>query len=107
MATNTLEDKKSVMRATGPAGPIPHANYCTPQCYAKGKRERRRECQCRGCKGDAHGRGKQYAFNQGYLKDSPPGSRKPTPDQEPLFSEEDIADGVIIPPLPQEARQKR
>jgi hypothetical protein len=82
--------------ATGPVGPIPHADYCTPQCYAKGKRELSRSCECKGCNGDAHGLGKQYAFNHGYLKHSPPGSSKPKPGQEPLFPEEVLAEAVII-----------
>src|ERR1700678_3618954 len=89
------EEKEPVMRATGPAGPIPYADYCTPQCYEKGKRERRSSCECRGCDGDAHGRGKKYAFDQGYLKHSPLGSRSPKPGQESLPLEEDIAEVVI------------
>jgi hypothetical protein len=76
------------MRATGPAGPIPYTPYCMPQCYDGGKRERATSCKCKGCNGDAHGRRKQYALNHGYLKLSPPGSRKPKPGQESLFPEE-------------------
>jgi hypothetical protein len=98
MAKDKLEEeeKEPVMVATGPAGPIPHASYCTPQCYEKGKRERRNSCECRGCDGDAHGLGMKYAFDQGYLKDSPFGPRKPKPGQVPLFSEEDLIEAVII-----------
>ena len=95
------------MVATGPAGPIPHPDYCMHQCYAKGKRELGRSCECKGCDGDAHGRGKQYAFNHGYLKHSPPGSRKPKPGQEALFSEEDLAEGVIIDQHPTKNILKR
>jgi hypothetical protein len=85
--------------STGPAGPIPHADYCTPQCYAEGKPERSKDCRCKGCQGDAHGRGKKYAFDHGYLKYSPPGARKPSLGQESLFSEEETpsADTVYQP----------
>ena len=89
------EEKEPVKLATGPAGPIPHADYCTPQCYEKGKRELRSSRECRGCDGDAHGRGKKYAFDQGYLKYSPLGSRRPKPGQELLPLEEDIAEVVM------------
>ncbi len=36
----------------------------------------------------AHGRGKTYAFNNGFLKDSPITARKPPEDQEELFPSE-------------------
>ena len=88
MEKKTLEGEDLVTFATGPAGPIPHADYCMPQCYAKGNRELSGSCQCKGCNGDAHGRGKKYAFDHGYLKNSPLGSRKPKPGQESLFPEE-------------------
>jgi hypothetical protein len=74
--------------ATGAAGPIPHPTYCTPQCYSKGKVALSGSCQCRGCGGDAHGRGKKYAFDHGYLKYSLHGARKPPADQEFLFPDE-------------------
>ena len=85
MTEKTLEGAAIRLSATGPAGPIPHASYCTPQCYAKGRREFSRSCQCKGCQGDAHGRGRKYAFDHGYLKYSPLGPRKPKPGQELLF----------------------
>lgn len=69
--------------ATGPAGPVPHLDYCAPQCYKKGKLSK--SCKCKRCHGDAHGRGWKYAFEHGYLKCSPPGCRKPPFDQEELF----------------------
>lgn len=78
-------ERNLIPSATGPAGPIPHPAYCTHQCYAAGKPERSRSCECNGCHGDAHGRGKKYAFDHGYLKFSPPGSRRPPLDQERLF----------------------
>jgi len=90
MAMDTLR-ADIVLSATGPAGAIPHPAYCTPQCYAKGIRERARSCECKGCDGKAHGRGKKYAFDHGYLKYSPVGSRKQPAGQEPLFPEESIA----------------
>ena len=103
MAKDKVEaEKEPVLLATGPSGPIPHAAYCTPQCYEKGKRERRSSCEFRGCEGDAHGLGKKYAFDQGYLKHSPLGSRKPKPGQEPLFSEEDPVEVVTIDPCKEE-----
>jgi hypothetical protein len=86
----TLEKGSPMPSATGPAGPIPHPAYCTPQCYAKGKRALSTSCQCRGCRGEAHGRGKKYAFDHGYLKFSLPGSRKPPLDQELLFPEDPL-----------------
>ena len=76
MAKKTLEEKDSVRR-TGPAAPIPRVPYCKHPCYAQGKRKLSESCQCKGCNGDAHGRGKKYAFDNGYLKDSPSGPRKP------------------------------
>jgi hypothetical protein len=88
---NPLKGADIVSSATGPAGSVPHADYCTPQCYAKGKRELSGSCQCKGCQGDAHGRGKKYAFERGYLKNSPIGSRRSQPGQEPLFPEESPA----------------
>jgi hypothetical protein len=91
MAKKTLEEKDSVIRATGPAGPIPHVDYCKAQCHSKGKRERSETCECKGCNGDAHGLGEKYAFDHGYLKNSPSGPRKPKPGQTPLPFEE-IAD---------------
>jgi hypothetical protein len=87
----TLEEASLILAATGPAGPIPHPAYCTHQCYAKGKPELSASCECKGCSGKAHGRGKKYAFDHGYLKYSPPGSRKPPLDQELLFPEEPLA----------------
>jgi hypothetical protein len=89
MADNKLKGKNLIPSATGPPGPIPHPAYCRPQCYA-GDKHGLSECQCKGCHGDAHGRGKKYAFDHGYLKYSPPGSRKPKPGQEPLFPEEPL-----------------
>lgn len=91
MAENMLNGKNLIPSATGPAGPIPHPAYCTPQCYAKGRRALSGSCQCRGCRGDAHGRGKKYAFDHGYLKYSPPGSRKPPLGPELPFPEELLA----------------
>ena len=91
MAENTLEGGNLIPSATGPAGPIPHPAYCTPQCYAKGKLELSGSCQCKGCRGGAHGRGRKYAFDHGYLKYSPLGSRMPPLDQELLFPEQPFA----------------
>jgi hypothetical protein len=88
MKEHTPKEGSRTHSATGPAGPIPHPFYCTPQCYAKGKRELAKSCECRGCRGDAHGRGRKYAFDHGYLKLSPPGSRKLPTDQAQLFSDE-------------------
>lgn len=85
-----MEEAIPFRAATGPAGPIPHRAYCTPQCYAKGKSALSGCCQCKGCRGDAHGRGKKYAFDRGYLKYSPPGSRKPPLDQELLFPDDTL-----------------
>jgi hypothetical protein len=82
----------------GPAGPIPRADYCTPQCYAKDKRNRSKHCLCKGCGGDAHGRGKKYAFDHGYLKYSPLGSRKPKSGQESLFPEENTESDRDVDP---------
>jgi hypothetical protein len=87
----TLEGVIPFRAATGPAGPIPHRAYCMPQCYAKGKPALSGSCQCKGCRGDAHGCGKKYAFDHGYLKYSLPGSRKPPLDQELLFSDDPLS----------------
>ena len=87
MAENPLAGKNSSPSATGPAGPIPHRDYCKPQCY-KGARATAEFCQCKGCLGDAHGRGWNYAFEHGYLKYLPPGFQKTPPDQQELFPEE-------------------
>ena len=76
MAESTLEDKNAIPSATGPAGPIPHPAYCAPRCYADGKHGSSGVCRCKGCRGDAHGRGRKYAWDHGYLKNSLPGSRK-------------------------------
>jgi len=75
---------------------MPRIPYCTPQCYAQGKRELSKSCHCMGCGGHAHGRGKKYAFDHGYLKYSPPGSRKPPLDQELLFPD-DLATPIEDP----------
>jgi hypothetical protein len=88
MGEGMLEKGNFIPTATGPAGPLPHPAYCTPQCYAKGKRELSESCQCKGCHGKAHGRGKKYAFDRGYLKYALPGCRKPPPDQEWLRFED-------------------
>lgn len=90
MAESMLEGKNLIPSATGPAGPIPHPAYCKPQCFAKGKHGPSGTCQCKGCRGDAHGRGKRYALDHGFLKDSLPGSRKPPLDQEWLFPEKPL-----------------
>lgn len=82
MAKNALEEGNPMPSATGPAGPIPHPDYCPHQCY--GNRALSGSCRCRGCHGKAHGRGWKYAFEQGYLKYLVPGYRKPPPDQEDL-----------------------
>jgi hypothetical protein len=84
MKDETLEEGNRNPRATGRPGPIPHPHYCAPQCY-NGKPELAKACECKGCGGDAHGRGRKYAFDHGYLKLSPPGSRKPPANQELLF----------------------
>jgi len=68
MAQDRLEGRNLIPSATGPAGPIPHPAYCTPQCYAKGKRKLSGSCKCKGCRGGAHGRGKKYAFDHGYTQ---------------------------------------
>ena len=47
-------------------------------------------CQCKACRGDAHGRGKKFAFDHGYLADSRPGSRRPQLSQEWLFPAEPL-----------------
>lgn len=88
MAESTLEAKNLIPSATGPAGSIPHAAFCSRGCYANDKHGLSGICTCKGCGGDAHGRGKKYAFDHGYLRHSPPGSRKEPLDQEWLFSEE-------------------
>jgi hypothetical protein len=88
MAESTLEVKHLIPSATGPAGSIPHAAFCSRGCYANDKHGLSGTCTCKGCGGDAHGRGKKYAFDHGYLRHSPPGSRKEPLDQEWLFSEE-------------------
>lgn len=77
-----------ILSATGPAGSVPHPAYCTPQCYTKGTRDRSGSCRCKGCGGKAHGRGKKYAFDHGYLKYPLGGPSRPQPDQESLFPEE-------------------
>jgi hypothetical protein len=82
--------RRPISSATGPADPVPRTPYCASQCYAKGKRELSKSCHCVGCHGDAHGRGKKYAFDHGYLKYSFPGSRKLPLDQELLFPEEPL-----------------
>jgi hypothetical protein len=84
----------SMPASTGPAGPLPRVNYCNEQCYSKGKLKRSRDCTCKGCQGRAHGRGKQYASDEGYLKSSPPGSRKPGTGQEllPFAENKDLDD---------------
>ncbi len=92
MVENTLEGKTLIPSATGPAGPIPRPAYCARQCYAEDKHGTAGACQCKGCRGDAHGRGRKYAWDHGYLKDSPLGSRKPPLGQESLFPE--------VPPAP-------
>ena len=88
MAKKLSKEVDRGLSATGPAGSIPRTPYCTHQCYATGVRDRARSCECKGCDSDAHGRGRKYAFDHGYLKDSPPGSRKVPTGQEPLFPEE-------------------
>jgi len=88
MVESTLEAKNLILSATGPAGPIPHAAFCSPRCYANDKHGLSGACTCKGCRGNAHGRGKKYAFDHGYLRYSPPGSRKLQLDQEWLFAEE-------------------
>jgi len=96
MAESSLESTILIPSATGLAGPIPHPDYCAPQCYKKGKLSK--SCKCKSCNGDAHGRGWKYAFEHGYLSCSSPGYRKPPFDQEELFPDE--------PPIPiEEARR--
>jgi hypothetical protein len=89
MKPHAPKEGKLSPSATGPAGPIPHRPYCMPQCYAKGKRALAKSCECKGCGGDAHGRGRKYAFDHGYLKYSPLGSRRTPSGQESLFPDEE------------------
>jgi len=86
MRKNLSESTILTPSATGPAGPVPHPDYCRPPCYKKGKLSK--SCKCKGCRGDAHGRGWKYAFEHGYLSCSPHRYRKPPPDQEDLFPAE-------------------
>jgi len=88
MAEHALEEKNRITSATGPPGPIPRRAYCTAQCYEKGKRKLSKSCHCKGCGGDAHGRGRKYAWDHGYLKGSLPSSRKSPLGQESLFPED-------------------
>ena len=67
----------NINKVTGPAGSIPRRPYCSPQCYGAGKLDRAHLCNCEGCGQDAHGKKKKYAFDNGYLKDSPIPPRKP------------------------------
>ena len=90
MAESTLEANNLIPSATGPAGPITRAAFCSRGCYANDKHGLSGACTCKGCHGNAHGRGKKYAFDNGYLKFSPPGSRKPPLGQELLFPEEPL-----------------
>jgi hypothetical protein len=87
MALKSGIEKNRIPSATGPAGPIPHRHYCAPACYA-GNPASTSDCKCKGCKKNAHGRGRQYAFENGYLKNSQPNLRKPPEDQEELFPDE-------------------
>jgi hypothetical protein len=91
MADGTLEGKNQTPSATGSAGPISRAKYCTPQCYERGKRKRSRTCRCKGCGGDAHGRGRKYACDHGYINGSPVVFRRPPSEQRPLFPPESPA----------------
>jgi hypothetical protein len=90
MKEHTPKEANRRTSSTGAPGSIPHPAYCTPQCYAKGKCDLAKSCECKGCWGDAHGRGRKYAFDHGYLKFSPSGSRKSPPNQESLFPDEII-----------------
>jgi len=92
----TLEGERLIPAAKGPVAPISHRAYCTPQCYAKGKRALSKSCQCKGCSGKAHGRGKKYAFDNGYLKYSPHRSRKLPLDQELLFPDDPFSPIVNV-----------
>lgn len=88
MATDTLEKSERGKHATGPAALISRVYYCSSGCYDR-KLRVGSSCTYRGCEGDAHGRGKKYALDHGYLNDSLPGSRKPKLGQESLFPEEE------------------
>ena len=105
MTETTLEGKYRTPSATGPPGPIPRRAYCAPQCYEKGKRKRSGSCHCKGCHGDAHGLGRKYAWDHGYLKDSPPGSRKTPLGQEPLPFPEELPAPIATPNRNEEKRR--
>jgi len=85
MAKSMLEGKNLNPSATGPAGPLPRRAYCQKRCFEKGKHELSRPCRCTGCGGDAHGCGRRYALDHGYLKESPIGSRRPPEGHPRLF----------------------
>ena len=77
MGKKTLEEKGSVRSATGPAGPILRTAYCNERCYEGNWLNAGVFANARDVGGDAHGRGKDYAMDSGYLKDSPSAPRKP------------------------------
>jgi len=97
MSVDEAESEDFLQPATGPAGRIPHTDYCTWQCYDKGKRENWAACDCKGCDGKAHGRGKQFALDHGFLKESPVPSRRSPADQEALFPEPNRGGPVTSP----------
>jgi hypothetical protein len=105
MTENELEGKDRIPSATGPPGPIPRRAYCASQCYERGKRKLSRSCTCKACHGDAHGRGKKYARDHGYLKDSPPGSRKTPLGQEELPFPEESPVSIALPNRNEEKRR--
>jgi hypothetical protein len=89
MAEYVLKEGNLVPSATGVAGPPLRRAYCSRGCYDSD--EPIRSCTCKGCYNDAHGRGYDYAFVHGYLKNSPPGFRKSPERQEWLPFPKDLS----------------
>ncbi|MFZ0304054.1 MAG: hypothetical protein WAL75_15295, partial [Terracidiphilus sp.] len=68
MVEGMFEGEKSTSSATGPPGPIPRKVYCNSGCYDSKERGTSKSCSCDGCKGKAHGKGKEFASKLGCLK---------------------------------------
>jgi hypothetical protein len=95
MALKVKEEDRPLPSATGAAGPSLRINYCTSSCYEAKHPAAGNACGCKGCNGNAHGRGRQYAFDHGYLKDLTHGVNKPKPGQMALIFEDD-SDGADV-----------
>ncbi|WP_157477223.1 hypothetical protein [Granulicella tundricola] len=82
-----MKKTEAKILATGSPGNLPHPDYCKPRCYNGKKLRGKKKCECKRCKGKAHGLGYKNALAQGFLPHSMVGWHKIPPDQGSLFDQ--------------------